>query len=262
MDLGLQNKKALVFAASRGLGEASAHAFAAEGAAVAIASRNQPSISAAAARIREAVPGADVHPYVCDVADAAAIDQTVTAAAAALGGLDVVVCNAGGPPARPFVELSDADWQAAFELNLLSVVRIVRAALPHLRPGGAIVTITSASVKEPVPGLILSNAIRSGVLGLVKTLANELGSQGIRVVNVAPGRIYTDRLKELDQTNAARQGTTPEAVRKQVEAGIPLGRYGDPAEFGRVVCFAASPAAGYISGTTILVDGGMVRAIT
>lgn len=262
MEVGLKGKKALVFAASRGLGEASAQALAAAGAAVAIASRSEQSIEAAAARIRNNVPGAEVHAYVCDVLDAAAIDTTVAAAAAAMGGLDAVVCNAGGPPAKPFTDLTDADWQQAFELNLLSTVRIVRAALPHLRPGAAILTITSGAVKEPVQGLILSNSIRSGVLGLVKTLATELGPRGIRVVNVAPGRIATDRVQELDEGIAAREGLTAAAVRQRFEAGIPLGRYGEPAEFGNVVCFLASPAAAYITGTTVLVDGGLVRAVT
>lgn len=262
MDLGLQGKKALVFAASRGLGEASAQAFAAEGAAVAIASRGEQAIEAAAGRIRSSVPGAQVHPFVCDVVDGAAVQATVDAAAAAMGGLDVIVCNAGGPPAKPFVELTDADWQEAFELNLLSTVRMIRAALPHMKPGGTIVTITSASVKEPIPGLILSNSLRSGVVGLVKTLASELGPRGLRVINVAPGRIATDRVRELDEGIAAREGTTADAVRQRFEAGIPVGRYGDPAEFGRVVCFVASPAVGYLNGTTILVDGGSVRAAT
>lgn len=262
MDLGLQGKKVLVFAASRGLGEASAHAFAQAGAAVAIASRGEASIAGAADRIRSAVAGADVHPFVCDVSDGEAVQQTVAAAVAALGGLDIVVCNAGGPPAKPFTDTTDDDWEAAFNLNLLSTVRIVREALPHLGQGGAIVTITSAAVKEPIAGLVLSNSIRSGVVGLVKTLATELGPRGIRVINVAPGRIATDRVQELDEGIAARDGISPAAVRERFEGVIPLGRYGDPGEFGRVVCFVASPAAGYISGTTVLVDGGMVRAAT
>ncbi len=177
--------------------------------------------------------------------------------------LDVLITNAGGPPAGNFDKFSDEDWQGAFELNLLSVVRLIRAALPHMREKGygRIVNFTSSSIKQPLDNLILSNVFRTGVLGLSKSLSAELAPDGILINTLGPGRIATDRLASLDETRAENQGVPVEEVRRQSEASIPLGRYGQPDEFARVATFLASEANTYVTGQALLADGGMVRAL-
>lgn len=263
MDLGLGNKRAIVMAASSGLGFATASALAAEGVRIAICSRDQARADDAAGRIREAAAGAEVHSFVADVSDAASLGTFFADATAALGGLDILVCNAGGPPAGGFTNLSEAQWQAAYNLTLMSVVRGVGLALPHLREagGGRILTIVSSSVKRPLPNLLLSNVYRPAVQGLCKSLSLELAADNIQVNCLAPGRIATERLEELDRARAARTGATFEEVRAASIAQIPMGRFGDPDEFGRVAAFLCSPAASYITGSTILVDGGSVDCL-
>jgi 3-oxoacyl-[acyl-carrier protein] reductase len=252
MDFDLRGRAALVAAASSGLGFAVAQALAHEGAAVALASRNPERIEAAARQVADRT-GSRTLGVACDLSRADDITKLVESAVAAFGGLDVVVTNAGGPPAGAFAAIDDDAWQRAFELTFLSVVRLVRAALPHLRASGRgrIINLVSTSVKEPIDGLVLSNGIRPAVIGLAKSLARDLAPAGITVNNVCPGRIRTQRLVSLygDEglANAARD--------------IPMGRLGEPAEFAPIVAFLASAQAGYITGQTICVDGGLTRSL-
>ncbi|MBK8021069.1 MAG: SDR family oxidoreductase [Chloroflexi bacterium] len=260
MDLGLQGKVALVSGASKGLGFGVARALAAEGAKVSICSRDEAGISAAAARLREET-GAEVLPVVCDVTKAQDIQNWIESSVAALGRIDALLVNAGGPPGGLFKDTTEAQWQAAFELTLLSAVRMVRAALPHLNQGSAILTITSSSIKEPIERLGLSTVMRSGVAGLVKTLADELAGDGIRVNNLIPGRIDTDRVAQLDAAAAQRSGKSVEQVRAESIAKIPLKRLGTIDDFGTAAAYLLSPAAAYVTGATLRVDGGMMRSI-
>lgn len=262
MDLGLQGKSVLVTAASKGLGKASALEFAREGAIVTIASRNLQELETAAAEIKAAT-GQDVTVVQMDVTKEQDIQRAVETAVKAGGRLDVLVTNAGGPPGGGFDNFDDAAWTKGYELNLLSVIRLIRASLPHMRNagGGRIVNLTSTSIKQPIQGLILSNTFRAGVNALSKTLATELASDGILVNTVAPGRIATDRVAELDAGKAEKQGVPVEQIKAESIAQIPLNRYGDPAEFGRAVAFLGSFANSYITGQALLVDGGMVKAL-
>lgn len=260
MDLGLKGKVALVTASSQGLGYGVARALAAEGARVSMCSRDEAAITAAAEKIAGET-GAQTLATACDVRDPAAISAWVERTVTLWGGVDALLVNAGGPPAGYFKELTDAQWQAAFELTLLSTVRLIRAALPHMRAGSAILTITSSFVQEPVERMGLSTAMRSGVVGLVKTLADELAKDGIRVNNIIPGRIDTARTAQLDEGNAKRLGISVEQVRQQSIARIPLGRLGTIDEFGAAAAFLLSPAAQYITGVSLRVDGGMMRSV-
>ena len=199
-----------------------------------------------------------------DVTRAEDVEAIVAATVREFGRIDILVNNAGGPPAGKFASLGDAHWQAAFELNLLSTVRLVRLVLPHMRitGSGRIITIVSTSVKQPIDGLLLSNAIRSGVVGLAKTLSVELAPDNITVNNVCPGRILTDRLRQIYHINErVQQGVSEEAVLKEISQDVPLGRVGKPEELGAFVAFLASQQAAYITGTTIQVDGGLVRSL-
>lgn len=262
MDLGLKGKRALVLASSAGLGYATAEALAREGAAVALSGRDRERLGEAARALADA-SGARVVPLVADVADATGVDRLVHEAAQELGGLDVLVCNAGGPPPGAFEALDDGAWARAYDLTLMSVVRSVRAALPHLRRagGGAILALASSSVKQPIPNLTLSNVLRPAVYALTKNLAQELAPEGIRVNCLSPGRILTGRTDQLDRARAERQGTTVDEVRAASIAAIPMGRLGEPVEFGRVAAFLCSYAASYITGSSLFVDGGMVRGL-
>jgi 3-oxoacyl-[acyl-carrier protein] reductase len=198
-----------------------------------------------------------------DVSDAAQVARVVESAAGALGGLDVLVSNAGGPPPGSFDALDDAAWAAAVELTLMSVVRSVRAALPHLErsEGAAVLALASSSVKAPIPNLTLSNVLRPAVQALVKTLSIELAERGIRVNTLSPGRVLTPRITQLDEARAQREGSTVNAVREASVRAIPLGRLGDPDEFGKVAAFLVSDAASYMTGSSLLVDGGAVRCL-
>src|SRR5438445_3486407 len=232
MDLGLNGRVSLVAAASRGLGKAVATALAEEGARVAIFSRDRDAIEAAAAEVRRRT-GAEVLPLSADVNRPEELEQVVRATVERFGRLDIVVNNAGGPPPGTFDTVSEEQWQQAVNLTLMSAVRLTRLALPHLRVqgGGRIINLTSTSTREPIPNLLLSNAIRSAVAGWAKTLAIELAPENILVNCVAPGRIETERLQELDGANAQRQGRPAEEIRRANEVAIPLGRYGRPEEF-------------------------------
>jgi 3-oxoacyl-[acyl-carrier protein] reductase len=262
MNTGLENKCAIVCASSKGLGRASALALAREGARVAMCARTAAALEAAAEEIRVET-GAFVVPIVADVSQAADVDQLLAHAVEELGGLDILVTNTGGPPSGPFESLADAAWMAAFDSLVLSVVRLCRGAIPHMRRrgGGRIIHVTSVSVKQPIDGLVLSNALRAAVTGLSRTLANELAPDKILVNCVAPGYTRTGRVVELAEAAAVREGTTADAVQRRTEALIPMKRLGTPQEFGDVVAFLASDRASYITGTTIQVDGGFVRGL-
>ncbi len=261
MDLRLAGKVALVTAASRGLGQAIAAELSREGADVVMCSRNKDNIERAAHDIAEET-GGRVIPVTGDVSRLDDIQSVVSRVQQAYGKLDVLVCNAGGPPGGPFESFDDAAWQSAFETNLLSVVRLVRECLPLMKDeGGRILAVASSSVKVPIPGLILSNVMRSGVAGLMKTLANELAPYDILVNTVCPGRIATDRVAELDAAKAEQKGVSLESVKREMEGQIPLKRYGKPEEFAKVAAFLASEANSYMTGSTLMVDGGMVQAL-
>jgi 3-oxoacyl-[acyl-carrier protein] reductase len=261
MDLGLRGKVALVGGASRGIGRAVALGLAQEGCRVAICARGRGQLEATADEIGSST-GQQVIPIVCDMSRLDDIRSFVASAAEALGRIDIVVNNAGGPPPGPFDTHDEAAWQQALSQNFLSVVRTVREALPYLKAagGGRIINITSVAVKEPIPGLVLSNAARLGVVGLAKTLSRELGADGITVNNVCPGLTMTDRMRELYGGRAEESGRTLEELLEDEAKRIPLGRIGRPEDIAALTVFLASDAAGHITGTTIQVDGGSTAA--
>ncbi len=252
----------MVAASSKGLGFGIAQELARNGAAVCIASRNREHVEAAAQKLREATSAA-VLASVFDASDAGSIKAWVDEAAQAFERIDGLVVNAGGPPPGNFDDFSDDDWHSAYNLTLMSAVRLIRGVLPHMRSGGggSILTVTSMSVKEPINGLLLSNVFRSGVASLVKSLANELADENIRVNNLIPGRFDTDRVKTLDNNLSEKQGIPVEQVKQQHESGIPLGRYGTIEEFGKAGAFLLSDAASYITGASLVVDGGLIKGI-
>ena len=262
MHFGLNRKVAMVAGASRGLGLGVARALAAEGVTVSMASRDAAKIEAAAASIAEETK-ADVLGVAADVRSADAIEQWFEITKQRFGGVDLLFTNSGGPPAGTALSFDDAAWQSAFELLLQSAIRMIRLAVPSmaLRGAGSIVIPTSASVKEPIPNLALSNVLRASVAALSKTLAVELAPQHIRVNHLIPGRIATDRVRELDEINSKKLGISVEEQQKRAASAIPLGRYGDPDEFGRAAVFLFSDAAAYITGATLQVDGGMIRCV-
>ncbi len=263
MNLGLHGKVALVTAASKGLGRASALALASEGAQVMIADRHQEVLFQTAQEIEEST-GSKVLTCPADVSKREDIEILVTKTLEAFEGIDILVHNTGGPPVGTFESVSDEQWQATFETELLSAVRLIRLVLPSMRQrgGGRILHIVSTSVKQPSEGLILANAIRPGVVGLAKTLALDLAPEHITVNTLCPGRILTDRLRYGGGVRARRsQGMSEEQALQEMVRAIPMGRAGRPEEVGALVAFLASEQAAYITGTTISIDGGFVRSI-
>ncbi|MGD8377903.1 MAG: SDR family oxidoreductase [Acidobacteriota bacterium] len=263
MDTGLEGHRALVTGSSAGIGLAVAKGLAREGARVAMVARREPVLREAATAIGEET-GAPPIVFPGDLTDREQVRRCVTDAATSLGGIDVLVTNAGGPPPGRFADLEPEAFEAAFRLTFQSALWLCHESLPFLRAsgtGGRIVMIASTSVKEPLDGLILSNSIRSGLAGLAKSLANELGPDGIRVNVVCPGFTDTERLGELADRVAAERGCGAEAVRDEWAARNPLRRIGRPEEIADLAVFLASDRASYITGTTIAVDGGRTRGL-
>jgi 3-oxoacyl-[acyl-carrier protein] reductase len=260
--MGLKGKVAMVAGSSRGLGYAVARALAAEGAVVSMSSSNETAIREAAARVA-AETGAETSGTACDVRDAAAIRRWAGETETRFGGIDLLFTNSGGPPAGNAIGFDDAAWQHAADLLLFSVIRMVRAAVPVMerRGGGAILVSTSASVKEPIPNLGLSTVMRASVSALAKTLSLELAPARIRVNQIIPGRIDTDRVRHLDTVNAEKGRISPEEQKARMIATIPLGRYGEIDEFGAAAAFLLSDSARYITGATLQVDGGAIHSI-
>jgi len=260
MDLQLKELRALVTGSTRGLGYATALALSKEGCRVAINSRDVARVSAAAQAITGET-GTQVIGLAGDVTDPDVPERLVGESARAFGGLDILITNAGGPPAGPFDSFNEADWQKAIDLSLMSHVRLIRAALPYLKLSRAasVLTVTSYSVKQPIPNLVLSNSIRAATVGLTKSLALELGSSGIRFNSILPAWTDTERVYELMKSRAAQNGTTLEDEIGKQSKDSPLGRMGRPEEFANAAVFLVSPAASYITGVMLSVDGGMYK---
>jgi 3-oxoacyl-[acyl-carrier protein] reductase len=262
MDLGLKNKVALVVASSRGLGRAVAEELAAEGASLLLCARDAQTLTETAASIA-VCSGAHVLAVPADVTVIEDIKRLVEAGIERFGRIDILVTNAGGPPAGTFDQLTREQWDEAIKLTLLSAVELARQVLPGMRERrwGRIINITSIAVKQPVDGLLLSNSLRAGLTGFARTLANEVASEGITVNNVMPGYTRTERLVELLEFLAQKQGTSIEEVRGTWEKEIPMGRLGEPPELAATIAFLASERASYITGTSIQVDGGWIRSL-
>ena len=263
MDLGLQGKVYAVAASSKGLGRATATCLAREGALVTVNGRDAERLAATAAAIRQET-GGEVIEVVNDLSDPAASEQLIAETVRQRGRLDGVICNAGGPPPGTFEAFpDDQPWLDAINLNLMSTLRLSRAAIPYLEEqgGGSITNIVSISVKQPIPNLVLSNTARTAVIGLARSLALELAGRNIRVNSVCPGSILTERIRSISEKESERTGEDIQAVIEREAAAIPMGRHGDPEEFGRVVTFFAAPAASYVTGVTVQVDGGSYRGL-
>jgi len=262
MDLGLKGRGVIVAASSEGIGRATAEAFAREGAQVAMCARTEKTLRDAAEKIRSAT-GAEVYSEPLDVTDAAAVQRFTDTVAKQFGRIDVCVTSAGGPPAKNFLSVSLEEWRKAVEMNFMSVVHFARAVIPYMQRHrwGRIVTITSVTVKQPVDALVMSNAVRAGVVGLVKSLSNEFGKDGITVNNVAPGYTATERLKELAGVRALAEGTSPDTIYEQWASAAPLKRLGGPGEIADVIVWLASQKAAFITGQTVLADGGIYRGL-
>lgn len=262
MDLQVEGKVYLVAASSKGLGFGIARELANNGAIVCIASRTSTEIEKAADTLRKET-GAIIHASVFDASNANSIQNWIIEVETAFERIDGLVVNAGGPPPGNFDDFTDDEWNASFNLTLMSAVRLIRGVLPAMRAGGggSILTITSMSVKEPVKQLLLSNVFRSGVTSLVKSLSNELAPENIRLNNLMPGRIDTDRVKSLDKNNAEKSGIPVAEIKSKNESTIPIGRYGNIEEFGKAGAFLLSTAASYITGVSLTVDGGIMKTV-
>jgi len=263
MDLELKDKVIMVAASSKGLGYGIAREAAKEGAVVSMGSRHRKNIHEAVERIRDEVPGAKVHGYSLDVANTGSIEIWIHNTIQDLGTIDGLVVNGGGPAPGTFEDLDDSQWLSGYENTLMSAVRLIRNVLPEMRrkKSGSILTITSSSIKEPIDNLLLSNVYRSGVTSLVKSLSFQLASHNIRINNLVPGLFDTDRLRELDLHNSGEWRISLENVRKINFDKIPMGRYGDPEEFGKAAIFLLSVAASYVTGETFIIDGGKMRTV-
>jgi 3-oxoacyl-[acyl-carrier protein] reductase len=262
MDFSLMGKTAVVLASSKGLGRATAEALAAEGCHVAMCARDDGELERAAEDLRRRFTG-KVFAQACDVSRADDLDRFFAEARAMLGPADILVNNAGGPPAGPIDTFNDDAWQAAFELNFMSVVRACRHVIPDMKAKGwgRILTIASTSVKQPIPGLVLSNSFRAAVAGYSKTLSMEIGASNILVNCVLPGPFLTDRIRQLGAKISADRGITMETLIAEWEKDLPVRRMGEPLEFGRVMAFLASDRCGFITGACIPVDGGSVKGL-
>ena len=262
MDLGLKGRGVIVAASSDGIGLAAAEAFAREGAQVAMCARTEKTLLAAADQVRSQT-GAEVFAQPLDVTDAAAVAHFTEHVAKQFGRIDVCVINAGGPPAKNFLSTSADEWRKAVDTNFMSAVHLAKAAIPYMQRHrwGRIITITSVSVKQPIADLVMSNAVRAAVVGLVKSLSNEFGKDGILVNNVAPGYTATERLKELAGVRALAAGASVENIYQQWAAETPVRRVGEPREIADLIVWLASERASYSTGQTILADGGIYRGL-
>jgi 3-oxoacyl-[acyl-carrier protein] reductase len=262
MDLGLKGRKALVCGSSQGLGRAIAETLAAEGADVVVNSRSRAKVDAAAAQIATAT-GARVVGAAGDLTDPAAVEDVVTAARAALGRIDILVTNTGGPPSGPFEDHDAEAWRHAIAQNLESVVNLARAVLPEMkeRRWGRILNVTSITVKQPVEGLILSNSVRAAVTGFAKTLSNEAAPFGVTVNCIIPGYTRTERLVDLAAANARRSGETIEAIYDRWAKEVPMGRLGEPQELAAMAALLCSEKASYVTGQSVAVDGGWIKGL-
>jgi 3-oxoacyl-[acyl-carrier protein] reductase len=260
METGLKARVAIVAASSQGIGRATAEGFAAEGCRVAMCARNPASLEAAAEKIRQQ---AEVLTQAFDVTDAGSVHKFVDSVIEKFGGVDICVTNAGGPPAKGFMAASLEEWRKAVDANFLSTVYFARAVIPHMqrKHWGRLITLTSISTKQPVPDLVLSNAVRAAVVGLVKSLANEFGKDGITVNNVGPGYTATDRLKELARARSVAQGKSEEEVFSAWASEAALKRVAEPREVADAIIWLASERASYVTGQTILVDGGAYKGL-
>ena len=260
MDLGLTGQVALVAAASRGLGKAAALAMAKEGARLAIFARSE-QIRATADEIRKET-GAEVLAIQGDVTQASDIERAVRETLETYGQIDILIANAGGPRPGEFLDLTPSDWEEAFQLTLMSAVRLCYAVIPHMieRGSGSIVASEAYLVKEPAGRLMLSNSLRLAVIGMMKTLANELGPKGIRVNTINPGWTWTDRVQHLMTDRAQANATSVDAEAKKITNTIPLGRMGTVEEYGKTIAWLASPAASFIHGHALMFDGGIIKA--
>ncbi len=260
MDLHLKDKRALVTGASRGLGYATALALLNEGCKVAINSRDEAKLKVAVDALRSET-GGEAFAVPADVSAPGMAEQIISEATLVLGGLDILICNAGGPPPGAFESFDEAAWQKAIEVSFMSNVRLIKAALPFLRKsdGPSVLTVTSYAVKQPIPNLILSNSVRLATIGLTKSLALELGGEGIRFNAILPGWTETERVGQLLAVRAQANGTTPQDEMAMQAREIPLGRMGKPEEFAGAAVFLVSPAASYITGVMLQVDGGAIK---
>ena len=262
MDLNLGGKVMFIAGSSRGLGYGVARALAGEGAKLWMGSRTESDIREAANRLSDEYD-ADAMSHTLDASSADSITQWIRAGLDRFGRVDGLLVNAGGPPAGKFDDFDDVAWERAFNLTLMGAVRMIRGVLPAMRDrhSGSIAVVTSTSFKEPYEHLLLSNVMRSGVVSLIKSLSRDLAREGIRINNLVPGRMDTDRVEELDQGAANRKGISLEEQRREQQEGLPMGRYGTTEEFGRAAAFILSDAASYMTGATYLVDGGKTRTV-